>query len=319
MTLGTRPYDPGLADLGNGVWAWLQPDGSWGWSNAGLLVDGDESLLIDTLFDEVLTGRMLDAMGRAVPGLSIGTLVNTHANGDHCNGNGLLPEADIIASKACAEEMAHERPETLARILRNADAMGETGAYFRHCFGAFDFEGVNRRAPTTTFSGQYQVRVGDRRVELLEVGPAHTNGDVLAWVPDTRTVFTGDILFIEGHPIVWAGPVSNWTRACDRMIELDPEHVVPGHGPVTDLRGVRAVRDYLTYVHEQASARHAAGMDPFEAALDISLDGFRGWTDAERIVINVDSVYRELNGAAERTDVAELFARMAKAHRMLRG
>ena len=78
-------YRKGLHDLGTGCFAWLQPDGSWGWSNAGLVADGDASLLVDTLFDLRLTREMLDAMRDAVPAAArIGTLVNTHANGDHC-------------------------------------------------------------------------------------------------------------------------------------------------------------------------------------------------------------------------------------------
>ena len=84
-------YTKGLKDLGNGLHAWLQPDGGWGWSNAGLITDGDQSLLVDTLFDMHLTADMLKAMQDAT-GLKprdIGTIVNTHANGDHCLGDQL--------------------------------------------------------------------------------------------------------------------------------------------------------------------------------------------------------------------------------------
>ena len=83
------------------------PTAAWGWSNAGLIVDGDEALLIDTLFDLRLTGEMLDTMRRQVPAArNIGTVVNTHANGDHCWGNELVAGATIIASRRTAEEMA---------------------------------------------------------------------------------------------------------------------------------------------------------------------------------------------------------------------
>ncbi len=95
--LGVRPYEQGLSDLGGGSWAYLQPDGSWGWSNAGLITDGDAALLVDTLYDRPLTERMLQTMRASVPAAAhIGQLVNTHANGDHCNGNCCLPEATII-------------------------------------------------------------------------------------------------------------------------------------------------------------------------------------------------------------------------------
>src|SRR5579885_3409535 len=102
-------YTKGLHDLGNSVYAYLQPDGSWGWSNAGLITDGGQSLLVDTLFDLKLTREMLDAMRRATPAAArIGTLLNTHSNGDHTYGNQLVEGAEIVASSACAEEMRHQ-------------------------------------------------------------------------------------------------------------------------------------------------------------------------------------------------------------------
>ena len=73
-------------------------------------------------------------------------------------------------------------------------------------------------------------------------------------------MFTGDILFIGGTPIVWAGPLANWIAACDLMLGMDIDTVVPGHGPVTDKSGVAQVRDYLTFVADAATARHDAGM-----------------------------------------------------------
>ena len=98
MSLATRPFDQGLHDLGNGSYAWLQPDGGWGWSNAGLIVDGDQSLVVDTLFDKPLTRDMLKAMQAAEPvaARSFDLLVNTHSNGDHCNGNELVAGAEIV-------------------------------------------------------------------------------------------------------------------------------------------------------------------------------------------------------------------------------
>ena len=102
--VGNWTFSKGLHDLGNGTWAYLQPDGGWGWSNAGLIVDGEESLLVDTLFDMHLTDEMLTSMRDAagVGGADIGTVVNTHANGDHTHGNGCCPTAEIVASKASA-------------------------------------------------------------------------------------------------------------------------------------------------------------------------------------------------------------------------
>lgn len=315
--LAIRPYRHGLQELGSGIYAWLQPDGGWGWSNAGLVVDGEESLLVDTLFDLELTASMLHAMKNAEPlaASRIGTLVNTHSNGDHCNGNELVVGAEIISSEATAEEMRYETPAIMVEYLKAAAELGEMGEYFMHCFGDFNFEGITQSFPTVTYRQQLQRRVGDKSIELIEVGPAHTAGDTLVYVPQDRTVFTGDILFIEGHPLMWEGPIGNWIAACDRMLSMEIDTVVPGHGPITDKNGVRAVRDYLRYINDEARKRFDAGMSFEQAAVDISLTDYESWGDAERIVANVSTLYKEFAGDDSPTDVAAVFALMAGLYR----
>lgn len=319
--LAIRPYSRGLHDLGDGLYAWLQPDGGWGWSNAGLIVDGEESLLVDTLFDLRLTADMLSAMKKAEPlaAKAIGTLVNTHANGDHCNGNELVVGAEIISSEISAQEMRHETPEIMAEFLKAAPDLGDMGDFFLHCFGEFEFEGITQRFPTTTYSHGLHRKVGDKTIELIEVGPAHTGGDTLVYIEQDKTIFTGDILFIEGHPLMWDGPVGNWIAACNRILAMDLNTVVPGHGPITDKRGVTAVRDYLQYISDEARLRYDAGLDLYEAAMDISLSDYSSWGDAERIVANVSSLYREFSGGTATTDVAELFSLMSKIYYEKRG
>ena len=305
-------YSHGLVEVANGSFAYLQPDGGWGWSNAGLVTSGGESLLVDTLFDLRLTRDMLDSMSSITATAPIRQLVNTHANGDHCYGNELVVGADIIASSACAAEMVQTPPAVLDAFMKAAPNLGDLGTYLVECFSAFDFEGITMTPPTVTFEHRLDVTVGDLTVELHEVGPAHTEGDVIAYVPETGVVYTGDILFIEGTPLMWAGPISNWIAACDLIVSLDATCIVPGHGPLTDADGVRRVRDYLTFVDAEARARHAAGMTVGEAAADISLGQFSDWIDRERIAVNVDTVYRELDPQRPRTDVAGLFSMMAK-------
>lgn len=312
--LGIKPFNKGLSDLGNNIYCYLQPDGGWGWSNAGLIADGDESLIVDTLFDEELTLEMLDSMKSAEPkGMkNIRALINSHSNGDHCNGNNCVDTDEVISSEATLEEMSHESPEMMAALLKQAPEMGTLGKYFLECFGSFNFEGVTKRLPNTTFTGETQRQVGDKIVELIEVGPAHTNGDILVHVPSDKVVFTGDILFIEGHPILWAGPVKNWINACDRIISMEVDFVVPGHGPVTDNRGVKAVRDYLAYIDTESRERFESGMSALEAAKEIDLDLFSTWGDGERIAVNVNSLYREYKGEEKREEITLLFQQMAE-------
>ena len=299
--------------VADGSHAWLQGTGGWGWSNAGLVVGDGASLLVDTLFDLPLTRAMLDGLAPLTAGAPIATLVNTHANGDHCYGNELVAEAEIVASEATAEEMAEVTPEMLGAL---SAADGPTGELFRRFFGEFDFGGITVTPPTRTFSDRLGLDVAGRRVDLVEVGPAHTRGDTIVHVPDDGVVFTGDICFIEGTPIVWAGPLSGWVDALDLIVDLDPAVVVPGHGPVTDVAGVLRVRDYLTWVDGEARARHDRGMTAEEAARDIARDlegsPFGAWGEEGRIAVNVETAFRHLDPSHPPADIVTLFSRMAE-------
>jgi cyclase len=311
--MSTWQYTKGLHELGNSVYAYLQPDGSWGWSNAGLITDGEASLLVDTLFDLQLTGEMLETMRRSVRAAShIDMVVNTHANGDHCYGNQLVADAQIIASRKTADEMVEGlQAAQMAVLVKQAPALGQIGAYILHAFGPFDFDNITLTPPSKTFEGETTLQVGGKAVQLIEVGPAHTRGDTLAYLPAERVVFTGDILFIGGHPIIWAGPTSNWLRACDRILAMDVETIVPGHGPITDKKAVAEVKGYLQYVYDEARKRYEAGMAAFAAAKDIPMDRYAAWSDGERIVVNVATIYRELSGDQSPPDMVSLFAQMA--------
>lgn len=309
-------YVKGLQEVGDGLYAYLQPDGGWGWSNAGLVADGDSTLLIDTLYDLALTEQMLQAMRRAVPAASrLDTLVNTHANGDHCYGNQLVGGARIVASERTAAEMTDLPPAAMAALIEQAPAMGELGAFFLDCFGAFDFDGIEPALPQETFAGELSMRVGERKLHLIEVGPAHTRGDTLVHVPSERVLFTGDILFSEAHPIAWAGPVSNWIAACDRILAMDVAVIVPGHGPVAGPDAVRELKAYFEYLYEEAHARHAEGMTALQAARSISLGRWVDWRQRERLVVNIANIYRELSGDPEPLNPLSAFEQMAEMAR----
>jgi cyclase len=308
-------YTRGLHDLGNGCSAYLQPDGSLGWSNAGLVSVEGQSLLVDTLWDVPLTRTMLASMADRTRRAPIRTVVNTHANGDHWWGNELVANAEIVASRASRDEMEHDiKPSDLAALM-TVSGLGPGADYFRERTSAFDFSSVTPTFPNRTFETFLALDVGGTRVELIEVGPAHTLGDTLVHVPAARTVFTGDILFIDGTPIMWRGPVANWIAACDRILEMKADVIVPGHGPITDDAGVRSVRDYLCYVRDEARTRYDAGLSVRDAAHDIALTDFSSWGDPERIAVNVDSLYREFSGSTEPSDVLGLLDLMAELAR----
>ena len=128
-------------------------------------------------------------------------------------------------------------------------------------------------------------------------------------------MFTGDILFIGGTPIVWAGPLATGSTACDLILGMDVETVVPGHGPVTDKAGVAQVRDYLASCEVEATARHDAGMTDLGGGPRHRPRRVRRLGRAGRIAVNVATVYRSIDPELPCPDVVEMFRRMAALER----
>jgi len=132
-------------------------------------------------------------------------------------------------------------------------------------------------------------------------------------LPDAGIVFTGDLVFHGGHPIVWAGPVAHWITACDRLLALDPAIVVPGHGPVADRGCVEAERAYLSWLVDEGTPRLESGLSPMEAAKDLRAAGspYDEWGESERLVVNLTALARDL-GQTPAADVVTLFGQMAE-------
>lgn len=301
----------GLHEVADGVWAWVAASGTWGYSNAGLIVGTSGCALVDTLYDLDLTREMLDAMEPLMIGGPLADAVNTHGNGDHCFGNQLLPRTTRIhGAPGAADTLELESPAELAALL--GQDLGPVLSPFLHqCFGDFAFAAITVRAPDTTVHGATALSVGGRMVELIPFPPAHTAGDLAVHVPDAHVVFTGDLLFVGGTPVMWAGPLANWVRALDDLAALGATVFVPGHGPVTDADGLARARDYLTYVRDQLEASFTAGRSWRQAATQIDLGEFARLPEAERIVLTAYAEYRALGDDSPAASTADLFTMMA--------
>ncbi|NMO04494.1 MBL fold metallo-hydrolase [Gordonia sp. TBRC 11910] len=304
-------FDKGLQDLGNGCFVWLQPDGGWGWSNCGLVVGDGASLMVDTLMDLALTREMLDGIAHVTTAAPLTAVVNTHSDCDHCFGNELVAAdgVEIIASQAAAELMTQHAVDELTAM---SGLGGRVGEYTEAMFAPFRIDDITVTPPTRTFSDRLSLHVGGRAVELIEVGPAHTAGDVLIHVPDADVLYAGDILFIDCTPIIWAGPPRRWVQACDLILDMPVTTIVPGHGPVTDKTGVAGVRDYLAFVLTEATKRFDDGLTVSEAIDSIDLGEYSAMPGSGRIAQNVVAVYRALDPTALPLTPIEVFTRIAE-------
>jgi glyoxylase-like metal-dependent hydrolase (beta-lactamase superfamily II) len=319
-------YQEGLYDLGGRLYAWMVPNGSWGESNAGLVLGDGEALLVDTQWDLPHTRAMLDAMATVLAGMPLKHVINTHGDGDHFWGNQLLTSAEILASQGAFEEMQGLAPRSMAllgvlgRVLGLARLFGadKVGHWFRAMVAPYDFRGISLTLPQRKFSGEMTLQVGGRTVRLIEVGPAHTQGDVLVYLPEARVLYSGDIVFVGSTPVIWAGPVESCIAALDRILGMDVDVIVPGHGPITDKAGVRQVKAYWEFVVDQTRRRHEGGMSAGAAARDIALSRefaaqpFAGWNSPERMMINTHTLYRHYAGRKAPPSTVERLGIMRK-------
>ncbi|MFF5523119.1 MBL fold metallo-hydrolase [Streptomyces coeruleorubidus] len=293
-----------LTQIGSQTYAWL-PDcpGTWGMANCVLVAsDSDEALLVDTPYTSALTRALTAAAHRVLPAsATISTVVNTHANGDHSYGNGLFPDAEIISTEASLGHLCAEPgPEQLHAMLDQCRPDDPFGRYLLAHFGRYDYRGLKQTPPTRTFNHRLELRTGSTDVQLIEVGPAHTIGDLIVHLPDSGIVCAGDVVFIGDVPVHWAGPLEGVVQACRQILDLNPRLVVPGHGPLVGADEVRAHMNYVAEMRDRIHDLHGAGL-PMEDAASVLLRERRG-ADlglSERLAVLTATEYRHLDQASE--------------------
>jgi cyclase len=277
-----------LSEVAPGVYAWVQPDGSWFINNAGAVHSGDDVVLIDTCATASRTRRFLSAVADATGGAPIRLAVNTHWHGDHTFGNALLPASTVLISHE------HTRSEILADTMLTTELPPIWSP-------TPDWGLSQTRAPTVVLYQDLTVFAGNHRIDLRHPGhEAHTHGDVVAWLPQQRVLFAGDLLFHHVTPLVLQGSFAGALRSLDWLRQFPAARIVPGHGPLIDeaeLGEVLAAQTrYFQLIQHTARAGLAAGRTPLQAARDCDLGEFAQWPDQQRIVLNLHRAYADATG-----------------------
>jgi cyclase len=284
-----------LREVAPHVYAALVPDRGWSWSNAGFVARGD-GLMVDTFMDVRRTREALALLADA-GGRKPLRLVNTHHNVDHCWGNQLFRDREIIAHRRAAEAMAKDLSPALLQALVDAKEASPGLAWFADDLrGHFDFSEIEVTLPNRLIDGDLALELDGARAQLLYVGPAHTAGDVIVHLPDDDVVFAGDVIFRSCTPLGWEGTFAGWIGALERILALAPGVIVPGHGPLCGPEGARELIEYFRYVYAEAKRCFARELSLEDAAAAIELGPYARWNQPERLVFNVARAYREFRG-----------------------
>jgi glyoxylase-like metal-dependent hydrolase (beta-lactamase superfamily II) len=290
-------FKTGIEEVAPKVYAYVQAFGELGVSNAGLLVDKDGAMAVDALMVPSMTRRFLDAM-KKVTKKPVNRLVNTHHHIDHSGGNFLFKEAEIISHAYCRDE-----------IVRT----GMPTEFFQKRIPRFaaEFPKLKLAEPKVTFEDRLTFHQAGREVELRHLGPAHTFGDAFVYLPKDKVLFAGDIAFYYVTPLAFQGHVGNWIKVADRILKMDVEVIVPGHGPIGGKKELKEMRAYLALIRREARKRFDLGMTPEQAARDLKLGVYARWREPERILPNVMRLYQEFKNELDQPlDAMQMFEGM---------
>ena len=281
MTLYGPPTQP--IEVSDGIFAWVQDDGTWWINNAGFLVADNGVVAVDACSTEARTRALLEGI-RTVTTQPVRILVNTHHHGDHTFGNYLFEPATVVGHERVRDGIRGWGPPRSAPFWTDVD-----------------WGDIRLSPPILTFTEGIDVWSGDLRCEIRHLGMrAHTDNDSVVWIPERRVLFSGDLAFNGGTPFLLQGSVTGARRTLERLRALEPEIVVPGHGHVCGPEVLQQCADYLDFVLDAARAGLTAGLTPLETARETDLGAFADLLDSERIVGNLHRAYADLQ---DRTDL----------------
>lgn len=282
-------WPTGMIEVGDGVFAYVQasgPHGNAGYSNAGLVVGPDHCVVVDTLGTNAMHDAFCAAI-RRVTDKPVGRVLLTHHHVDHILGTHRFRPACVICHRACREHIVQGGPGAAARWAAK-----------RPHFAA-DLHDVPVHVPDLTFEDRVSLHLGEREIVFFHPGPAHTDGDAVAWLPAEKLMFTGDLFFNRVCPAAFGGTLTGWIDVTRELLAMEVDTYVPGHGPVSDKAGLQRMLEYLEVIDKTSRDGHAAGLSAEDVARDMPLGPLREWADTEeRLLEDVRRAYEALDRVA---------------------
>jgi cyclase len=302
-----------LERLADGIYAAIHNnEGGYAICNAGIIDLGDKTIVIDP-FISPTAARDLKRHAEYLTGKPVSLVLNLDPHSDHTSGNQVfVPDADIIGtpnSRKCIEEHfvkeleynKKSAPEELLQIQKQLkEASGNEKAELTLWEAEYkaiiaSLPELKMTLPNITINDTMVIYGSKRRVVIIPTGTGHTNGDMVAYLPDDNIVFMSDLLFVKCHPYFGDGDPESWKNNLKQIIKIKPEMAVPGHGPVGDINSLYMMIDYIETLTDMVKGEINIGTDE-NKIMELPIpERYSDYLASSFYKINLRFLYKKLN------------------------
>jgi glyoxylase-like metal-dependent hydrolase (beta-lactamase superfamily II) len=272
--------------------------------NVGFFVGPDAVLVVDSQFKDLAPGIVEQI--RKVSDRPIKFLLNTHHHGDHVGGNEVFKQFAMIIAHDNVRTRMLASPQDIqrdypARLEEAKKAGNEQMVKFltEQIAWAKTVKIEEIPAPVMTYDSQLTIHMGDETIHVWHLPPAHTDGDSVVYFEKANVLHMGDDLFNKVIPFIdvgSGGSVAGYVTALDLVASKVPASVsvIPGHGDVTDLAGIRLLRQYIADLMAAAKNARGAGKSKDDFVKDVDLPAYKDWSGyKDRFKANAGSAWDE--------------------------
>lgn len=276
----TQAYETGTIQVASDAYAFIQPNGA---TNAGIIVGEEGVIAIDSLMTPSLATRLLSEI-RNLSRAPIRYLVDTHYHGDHVFGNQYFVPAPIIGHVNCRLELIGKFDANMDRYTSGRPELIP------------ELSQIRMTLPDVTFNDRLDLRLGDREINLIYLGRAHTDGDILLHLPQDGVLYAGDIAFHRVLPAFPDGHITKWLGVMEETRKIDFETIVPGHGPVGTKKDFDEAMELMALLNGEIRKGYDKGNSEDQTAAEVDLGKFGEYLGQDRIGLITRMAYRAYSG-----------------------